>query len=57
MHFFGHVIDGREVESADGARMDSIDPYTRQPWAQAALGSAVDAERAVQFRYQLAGDP
>jgi aminomuconate-semialdehyde/2-hydroxymuconate-6-semialdehyde dehydrogenase len=47
MEFFGHVIDGQEVESADGTRMDSIDPYTRQPWAQAALGSAVDAERAV----------
>ena len=47
MDFFGHVIDGQEVESADGARMDSIDPYTRQPWAQAALGGAVDAEHAV----------
>ena len=47
MEFFGHVIDGHEVESADGARMDSIDPYTRQAWSSVALGTAVDAERAV----------
>ena len=47
MEFFGHVIDGREVESLDGATMSTVDPYTREPWAQAALGSAADADRAV----------
>jgi aminomuconate-semialdehyde/2-hydroxymuconate-6-semialdehyde dehydrogenase len=47
MEFYGHIIDGREVESVDGARMDSIDPYTREPWAQVALGGRADAALAV----------
>ncbi len=47
MEFFGHVIDGRERESLDGARFDSVDPYTREPWAQAALGGAPEADLAV----------
>ncbi|HET9654322.1 MAG TPA: aldehyde dehydrogenase [Kineosporiaceae bacterium] len=47
MEFFGHVIDGEEVESADGARMDSVDPYTREVWAQVALGGQKEAELAV----------
>ncbi|MFM7144849.1 MAG: aldehyde dehydrogenase family protein, partial [Actinomycetales bacterium] len=47
MEKFGHVIGGEEVPSLDGATMDSIDPYTRQAWAEVALGSAADAERAV----------
>ena len=45
--FYGHVIDGVETESIDGARMDSIDPYTREPWAQVALGAQKDADAAV----------
>jgi aminomuconate-semialdehyde/2-hydroxymuconate-6-semialdehyde dehydrogenase len=45
--FFGHVIDGVECESADGARFDSIDPYTRQSWASIALGGKAEADRAV----------
>ena len=47
MEFYGHIIDGREVESIDGARMDTIDPYTREPWAQVALGGRADAALAV----------
>ena len=47
MEFYGHIIDGVEVESLDGARMDSIDPYTREPWAAVALGGRADAARAV----------
>jgi len=47
MEFYGHIIDGREVDSIDGARMDTIDPYTRQPWAQVALGGRADAALAV----------
>jgi aminomuconate-semialdehyde/2-hydroxymuconate-6-semialdehyde dehydrogenase len=45
--FFGHVIDGVEVESLDGARFDSVDPWTREPWASIALGGKADADRAV----------
>jgi aminomuconate-semialdehyde/2-hydroxymuconate-6-semialdehyde dehydrogenase len=47
MEFYGHIIDGHEVESVDGARMDSIDPFTRTPWAQVALGGRADAALAV----------
>lgn len=47
MPFFGHVINGQEVESLDGARMPVVDPYTREPWAEAAVGGKEDADRAV----------
>ncbi|MEK6443900.1 aldehyde dehydrogenase [Pseudonocardia sp. T1-2H] len=45
--FFGHIIDGEEIPSADGATFDSVDPWTREPWARAALGGADEADRAV----------
>ena len=45
--FFGHLIGGKEVESLDGARFDSVNPWTREVWADVALGSAADAEAAV----------
>ena len=38
MEFIPHVINGAETESASGARFASIDPWTRQPWAEVALG-------------------
>ncbi|GEL18766.1 aldehyde dehydrogenase family protein [Pseudonocardia asaccharolytica] len=47
MEFIGHVIDGAETEAADGRRFDSVDPWTREPWAQVALGGQADADRAV----------
>ena len=47
MDFYGHIIDGKEVESLDGGRMPSIDPYTREPWAEVALGNKDDAHRAI----------
>ncbi|MFF4561942.1 aldehyde dehydrogenase [Streptomyces sp. NPDC001435] len=45
--FFGHVIDGAEVESLDGARFDTVDPWTREAWAEVPLGGAAEADRAV----------
>ena len=45
--FFGHVIDGIEVESLDGARFETVDPWTREPWVEVALGGQADARRAV----------
>ncbi|WP_395658299.1 aldehyde dehydrogenase [Nocardioides sp.] len=45
--FFGHVIDNVEVESLDGARFDTVNPWTRETWAEVAEGSAADADRAV----------
>ena len=47
LQFFGHIVDNEEVESLDGKRFDVWNPYTRQVWAQAAEGSAADADRAV----------
>jgi aminomuconate-semialdehyde/2-hydroxymuconate-6-semialdehyde dehydrogenase len=45
--FVGHIIDGREIPSASGRVFPSIDPYTREPWAQIALGTADEADLAV----------
>lgn len=47
LEFFGHIIDNEEVESIDGKRFDVWNPYTREVWAQAAEGSAQDADRAI----------
>ena len=47
MEFYGHIINGVEVPSLDGATMPDIDPYTREPWATIALGGKADADRAV----------
>lgn len=47
MDFYGHIIDGVEGPSADGATMADIDPYTQEPWASIACGSKSDADRAV----------
>ena len=46
MTFIPHVIDGQESESASGARFASVDPRTREPYAEVALGGAEDADRA-----------
>ena len=45
--FFGHIIDNEEVESLGGGRFDVYDPWTQEVWAQAAEGSAADADRAI----------
>lgn len=36
LDFFGHIIDGAEVESVDGGRFDVWNPWTQEVWAQAA---------------------
>ena len=45
--FFGHVIDGEEVPSVDGATFDVWNPWTQEVFAQAAEGGSEDAARAV----------
>ncbi len=42
-----HVIDGEPVGSRSGATFASVDPWTRAPWAEVALGDADDAARAI----------
>jgi len=44
---FGHIINGEEVGSLDGATMADIDPYTRESWATVACGGKADVARAV----------
>lgn len=46
--FFGHVIGGKEVESADGDRFETVNPYTREVWADIALGKQADVDAALQ---------
>lgn len=45
--FIGHVIDGEEVESASGERFDSVNPWTRKPYSEVALGGRADVDRAI----------
>ncbi|WP_190816690.1 aldehyde dehydrogenase [Saccharopolyspora pogona] len=52
MESFGHVIDGEEVTSLDGATFESVDPWERTPWAAVALGSDRDAQRAIKAARQ-----
>jgi aminomuconate-semialdehyde/2-hydroxymuconate-6-semialdehyde dehydrogenase len=47
MELIRHVIGGAEVESGDGGTFETVDPWTRRPWAQVALGTREDVERAV----------
>jgi aminomuconate-semialdehyde/2-hydroxymuconate-6-semialdehyde dehydrogenase len=47
MDSYGHLIDGAEAASADGATFTSVDPWTREAWATVALGGPDDADRAV----------
>ncbi|UED87884.1 aldehyde dehydrogenase [Streptomyces profundus] len=47
MDLIPHLIDGRETESRSGARFPTVDPWTRQPWAEVALGGAEEAGAAV----------
>lgn len=51
-----HVIDGEMCESLDGERFASVDPWTRQPWVEVALGAAADARRAVAAARQAFDD-
>lgn len=47
MERFGHIIDGSEVPSLDGATMPDINPFTREAWAEIACGGKADADRAI----------
>lgn len=42
-----HHIDGEDVDSADGATFEVLDPTTDQPYLRAAAGKAADIDRAV----------
>src|SRR4051794_35858363 len=42
------MIDGRSTPAADGGTFETVDPFTREPWAVVARGGAADVERAVR---------
>ncbi|MEQ3553938.1 aldehyde dehydrogenase [Pseudonocardia nematodicida] len=44
---FGHVVDGEERGSLDGSTFSTVDPWTRSPWAEVALGGSAEADLAV----------
>ena len=48
MDFVPHVIDGQELESVSGERFATVDPWTREAYAQVGLGGEVDADLAVR---------
>jgi aldehyde dehydrogenase (NAD+) len=45
-------IDGKYVDSASGKWFDSFNPYTGEPWAQIAQGTAEDVDRAVRVAHK-----
>ncbi len=47
MELITHVVDGEEVESASGARFESVDPFTRAAYAEVALGGEAEVDLAV----------
>jgi aminomuconate-semialdehyde/2-hydroxymuconate-6-semialdehyde dehydrogenase len=47
MELIPHVIDGAEVESADGTTFECVDPWTRSPYGHAALGGPSEVDLAV----------
>ena len=47
MKSYGHFINGSYVDPAGGQWLDTTNPFTGEPWAQIARGTAEDAARAV----------
>ncbi len=52
MHKYQMYIDGKYVDSASGKWFDSFNPYTGEPWAQIAQGTAEDVDRAVHVAHK-----
>ncbi|VWD21277.1 aldehyde dehydrogenase [Burkholderia lata] len=48
MERFEMVIDGRNCPSSSGEWFETENPYTGEPWAMVAKGTAADVDRAVQ---------
>jgi acyl-CoA reductase-like NAD-dependent aldehyde dehydrogenase len=47
MQRYGHFIDGKIVEPSSGEWIESLNPYTGEPWAEIARGNATDVDAAV----------
>lgn len=44
---FGMYINGESVAASDGRTMESLNPYSRRPWATVPDGTREDIDRAV----------
>ena len=47
MKSYGHFINGSYVDPAGGQWLDTTNPFTGEPWARIARGTAEDVARAV----------
>lgn len=52
MYNVRHLIDGRELDSANGGKFSSINPATREVIAEVAFGESEDVDRAVRSAYR-----
>lgn len=53
-HRFDHFIEGAPRRPTSGQYFDSVDPFTRKPWASVAAGDAADAAAAVEAAHAAA---
>ena len=52
MHRYSLYIDGRDTDPASKKWFDTGNPFTAEPWAQIAQGSAEDVDAAVQAAHR-----
>jgi aldehyde dehydrogenase (NAD+) len=52
MERYRHYIDAERCEAASGEWFESESPFTGQPWAEVARGSAADVDRAVNAAHR-----
>ena len=52
MHRYSLYIDGRDTDPASKKWFDTVNPFTAEPWAQIAQGSAEDVDAAVQAAHR-----
>ena len=52
MHRYSLYIDGRDTDPASKKWFDTVNPFTAEPWAQIAQGSAEDVDAAVRAAHR-----
>ncbi|HWL47794.1 MAG TPA: aldehyde dehydrogenase [Sphingomonadaceae bacterium] len=57
MRGYKMLIGGDWLDAADGGHIETVDPYTRKPWATIPRGTAKDAEAAVSAARAAFRDP
>jgi aldehyde dehydrogenase (NAD+) len=54
---YQNTVAGKAAEAADGATLETFDPYTGQPWARIPRCGAADVDAAVDAARRAFGDP